>query len=813
VLALAVAIWVRNRDILSDLYDYSSIIAGAGKIEVGLKPYVDFRSTMQSASYVLTRAVELIAGRSYLGLTWGGLTLTLGGAVALFALWRRPFGAVGAALLASAMALSGFSQHVIEFYNPLGLLCLTIVFAGLADAPSLWPVRGWRTWLVLSALVLGGTNKLNFQALAIAVGGLLILRAAVAGELRRGHVVASLAMLVAAGLIVPIGLELVWTGASMALWVDNVILLAKERIGELTLLGNLEVYLKPANDLHRYLLFKPLTPVGLGLVAITAVAAGAVRWRQQTLGWRRTGECALLVATALAVAFGGVLLTITNVESIALTSLGFVGGGGALWGAFAGRTNEFATRRLQWLVPVAAMLWTVVGGYAAWQGSRVMFARRNIDRATFVRLVNAPFPLRYLEGVRLDAGLYQSLMLTAKEVERLAAERGDLRRVLFGPTLEWMERAYPETVMRGMPVWYHVGTALSENDGPWLRAQLEGRGIDRIFLHPGWESWPWDFRTYLDDQFRKIALGPVVRLYERDTPESLSAPTGIFAEHRPLAWLERTGSNIQVRSTRLPDSPRLGFHASPWGAFFGGEGGWTWKWRCNVNVMDGTLTAVWPKAAGGPVLVTGRVVARDRAKPEVIWQHTMQLSEKQPEQRAPFAIAPAGRKLDFETEVTGDPNAHVITGWREMIIKHAGDTTEDVPPPIWLNEAARPIRLGSGRTAWVRGEGGVELPAKGKVSSPFEAWVYRPEGSSPWKVSLEYEHLAKTGGDVPIVMVVWYRSGRFDLLSQQALPAGAGVVTLETRMTEPGGWIGVVVRRLQPDRPFNSRVRVVDWEW
>ena len=48
-MAAATAIWVRNRDILSDTYDYSSLITAAGKVEAGLKPYVDFRSTMQSA--------------------------------------------------------------------------------------------------------------------------------------------------------------------------------------------------------------------------------------------------------------------------------------------------------------------------------------------------------------------------------------------------------------------------------------------------------------------------------------------------------------------------------------------------------------------------------------------------------------------------------------------------------------------------------------------------------------------------------------------------------------------------------------------
>ena len=79
ILVVAFGIWHRNRDILSDMYDYSSVIVSAGKVESGLKPYVDFRSTMQSACYVLSRGVEKVFGRNYLALTYGGLVLILGG--------------------------------------------------------------------------------------------------------------------------------------------------------------------------------------------------------------------------------------------------------------------------------------------------------------------------------------------------------------------------------------------------------------------------------------------------------------------------------------------------------------------------------------------------------------------------------------------------------------------------------------------------------------------------------------------------------------------------------------------------------------
>src|SRR5690606_27193682 len=106
-----------NRDILRDIFDYSIIAAAAGKVEAGFKPYVDIFSPMQSAIYLLNAAAEAVGGRTYLGLTWGGLVQAIGGAWLLLGLLWRPAGALLALSTAMAVMLAGALQHVIFFYN------------------------------------------------------------------------------------------------------------------------------------------------------------------------------------------------------------------------------------------------------------------------------------------------------------------------------------------------------------------------------------------------------------------------------------------------------------------------------------------------------------------------------------------------------------------------------------------------------------------------------------------------------------------------------------------------------------------------
>ncbi len=811
ILVGATILWLRNRDILSDLYDYSSMITAAGKIEAGLKPYTDFRSTMQSACYLLPQPVEWIFGRSYLGLTWGGLILSLGGALAVFALLRPSLGAITAALITGAVSWAGFAQHVIIFYNPVGLLCLAVVVFVLANPTRGGNLRDWRTWLLCVALLIGGANKINFQALTIGLGGLLTLRAGASGVIGWRRVLATWGALLGFGLFIPIGLELWWTGATPNEWYFNVVGLAEARVSYVSKIFTLKAYLAPTYTLHKHVLFESLHTVGLLALGLLTMMA----WRQ--ISRQKFSEAAhphvlqaVLCLTALAMGVGGVLLTITNVEIITLTSLGVLVGAAAL--TMSHNIAHLKASRI--VLGGVALIWITTGGFAAWKGARTLYARSDVDRTPFVRLENAPSELAYLEGVRLDADLRESLLLTAKEIQKIKAGNGNLSGVLFGPTLEWMERDTPESILRGMPVWYDLGTSLQQSDTSWLIDRFESKPIDRIFLHPDWESWPADFHIWLNQNFRTIPLGQVVKLYERRTKRNLARTAMTFADSSALAMLDHTGSQIHVRRTQGEAAQLLTFTSSPWGDYFGTSGNWTWAWDHPVRTVEGMFVATTATKLTTAVQIDYRILSLIDDNPIVLSTRTITLTPDQPDFRAPFRVEPNGTRLVFEIETSGDQSNSVTAGWREIRIPHVGDTQDEgVPPGLNITGTARRTILAADDFIWLRISGESQSAGENDpITVPFEAWKSAPVAGKRWQATVHVSPQTKADSTPPIVMLVWCKSTRLEIIHQEVLPIQTGSYSIEGRPPESGGWMGLIVRPLQRDKSLNTQFKIEGWQ-
>ena len=390
-LLTVILIWQRNRDILRDVYDYSTVITAAGKIEAGLRPYTDVRSPMQTSVYYFNWLAEKYFGATYLGLTCGGLIQAIGGGCLLYWIFRRNFGATGAILLAGAVMLSGLIQHVVFFYNPIGIVCFGLIVVGLAAEPRLWPVRSAETVLVYLGLFIGGTNKLNYQGLAMVIGGLLQVRACATGSSTARQCALNVALLLVAGLVLPIAFELVW---SLHQWFDQVVLMPGERYDAIKQAFDPLIFFRPAHDFHHHLLFRPIA--GLGLVLLLVVGAWFLRQKVTIRGGipDRFLRCILIAVCVV----GSALLMVTNYETVMLTSLAFLLSAIALFIACrrdflhplprgkAHDVHRHGGRRIERVILICSVVWSICGGYAAWYGSRVLYAQNPPPLSDSVRL-------------------------------------------------------------------------------------------------------------------------------------------------------------------------------------------------------------------------------------------------------------------------------------------------------------------------------------------------------------------------------------------------------------------------------------------
>jgi hypothetical protein len=668
---------------------------------------------------------------------------------------------VSALLLAGAVTLAGLATHVFVFYNPVGILCLAVVWAGLAAEPRFRPWRGVDAALVTAALVVGGMNKINFHCLTLGVAGLLIVQSVMTGRQSVRAAMISGGCLTVLGTAVPVGLELAWTGASLSAWSYNVLELPSERVGFALAGFSADLLWQPPYDVHHSVIFKPFGAAGAGLVLLAATLAWHSTRRLALPPLRRAGSLAVLAATSTAILAGGFLLTTTNVEIITLTSLAFPVGAAALVAAHRRDSTRPVTGFAGALVPAVSILWIGVGGYAAWQGSRVIFGDAPPRRDAYVRLASPSPAAAYLRGVRLEPGWHDALLATIKEIERIEQTDPRLTGVLFGPAFEWMERAYPESRIRDMPVWYHHGTSLSSDDGPWLEARLREKGVQRLILNPHWESWPGSFWLHLASDFRSVDLSRFTRVYERKGPGGPSRAAPTAANFHAWAFREQTGSNVHWGATRASDGMAL--FDSPWGRFAGRLGGTEWTWEQGPFLAQGNFVLLHV-GEGPPAVVTCRIrgVGEDRAN--VLFEETHTLSRERPEIRLPFQVSAGGKPLHLAIETDATSAAQVIGGWRDLRIGHAGHAPPPPPPLVGGLSALDATKA--------VGESLVRLPDNaapvegGWHPAPFEFWQPVADGRQSVTVAMELQRRPDRGGHPTLLTLAWYKAGRIEFLRQ-----------------------------------------------
>ncbi len=550
-LALAFLVWgwTRNYNKLGTFYDYSLLSDGIGKLAAGLRPYRDFISPLQSLTFWIGYACELVFGRRYLSLAYGNLILSLAFFAILLHYAKREFPFTIAAFLAVSITMASTLQHGILWYNPLGLVLLSTV---ALKCGALLKVKRVRTvdLIVLAILVLAlGLTKLNFYVLA---AGIVFLSATIYwDEQPRGKKLFYLSLLALAlgamTISIP-AIEAVCNHTTVAAWVQNVIVTPRSRAGKMWDLLSPEFYGLVENDYYHtavmqggmllclavYLFLalraigkdlrfpgrRAILPAGACLLLVLNFEAESwIAW------WGRNHDAinvvfwclviALVVAAvqvlrkidrdrwqaeALPPKLGALLLfwgamsflIVSNVDVESLPMSFCLVGLIAMVCRYGGSTAEPWTEALRKSCVLLAAYFLVVGTISCVRHSRLLFG----DESPFTGEKSLAEDSDYLHGVELTS-TGNERMSSIREIMR-----NDRAAVYWGPGLEMMSRLYGGVTDPDFPLWYTSGVSVHDEDAPRLIAALQRSPCKLVIVDWIWYSYlPPDLRSYLEHQW------------------------------------------------------------------------------------------------------------------------------------------------------------------------------------------------------------------------------------------------------------------------------------------------------------------------
>lgn len=805
LLAAVILIWLRNRDILGDLFDHSMLIGATGKTHEGLRPYTDIRSPMQSAVYLFNSLAEMLFGHTFLGLTKGGLLQAIGGGGLIFWLTKTQTNALTALMVTAAITLGGLSQHVEFFYNPIGIICAAIVIIGLAKNPQLDNWHSPQTILIWLALIIGGMNKLNFQGITMAVGGTLLLFARASGQLSTTQLWRQISVLLACGLLLPFAFELAWTGASPSQWWAEVVTRPTARHEAATHWVSFDIFTRPPSDFYHHILFPYLGGIGFVTVLIAAVWATIATRHQQSRGT----HVVRLILTLEGV-IGCCLLMVTNNETISLTSLSFLIVTVALILGIP-PTDKSSVYRQGFLL-IACLPWVVNGAYSAWHGSRVLYGPHGPDRNRFERLVNAPRNLSYFEGVRFHSDHLAQLTDLSETLREMENDDGEIEGLLFGPAMEWLERSYPQNIVKDMPVWYDEGTTFAEGDQPWFAQTMKAGNVDKLLVQSEWEHWTRDISTWLNTEFRPTPIENRYILYTPIKKSTTSATPFDLGLPSPRIFRDHTSSNTDPRMTT--GSRKLALQETSLGDVWGAVEEATWSWQLTPHHLTGQ-TVVESDSAGANGSVEIHIIATDESgQEEVLYQTTVMLDSDSSTTHEYFDIRPYGRALRWEIRPSIGASSFKA-GWRELRIAHSGPTGETPARPLDSSLQPGVATPGTDYAAtdffWFHND--PESLAEDAIPSvPFEQWFKPKEGVNHVQTRIEIDESSMGATSGPIVVVIsCYRNGRYEIARElTVLSSNIDNIVLDGWVPEPDTWVILQTRHADLTLPA-MRISKIQW--
>jgi hypothetical protein len=610
----------------------------------------------------------------------------------------------------------------------------------------------------------------------------------------------------AAATAVPIGLELAWTGATLAEWWHNVAGLPAERRGLLAQLASPALFLQPPHAYYRPLWLRPVGLVGSLVVLATAVSLWPARGAVDR-GW-------LVVATLGALASGAALLA-TNFEIALLGAAAYLALAVALVVGFAsaGAAGAAGERERATWAGLAAAALALLAWPSAWAGARSQFGHAVVPRSEYVRGEDLPPRFDYLRGLRVLPQYAESLRTLDRWIES-GAVAPDGRGLLPVKGTEWLSRALPGARAGGLPLWFHHGTTYGPaNEGAVAIGLLRPGRINYLLADPAWDVWQGLPRMVVERHFTPVLLGPALQLHVRRNDDPLSDP---------FATLVGARTNLDARRLRFAGQDRDFYEAGP-GRFLGGTGQLELRVGASSYRLTGEAVLQAYPAAGRPRRAIFRAVVDEAgAEPEELWRAELEVSAREVEQIVEFELRPEGRPVRFEVWPQADRGEGLVAGWRNLLSLHSGPldggapaglvgafgTPQLLPPEALLAGGASYSIFGYGAGFFAVAGGGLGTFLPGELWLRVDQPVRRIAG----------RYRVERGAEAPpeiAVRAIWSRAGRVEVLHEQRFVPDAGDPNEEAgwfdaHFPEPIGWFGLLASAWPKGTPAPG-VRVV-WE-
>jgi hypothetical protein len=791
---LALLPWWHNHDYLRDFYDYGLFVNVNARLAEGQRPFVDFTTPAQSGAFLLNYAAESLGGGTYLGMTRGAAALIALGGVGLTLMLARRFNPFVAALLALAIIAGSASQHTIIFYNPVGVIAMALTVWSFAVAPLLRrSTLGWHL-LAAAGLFLGGVNKINFHLLACVMAFGWVLYAWGAQKAAASRALLTVAFIAAFGFLLPVALEIAWTGAGWRVWSYNVVELPlSARGGRISALFSPALYL---TTLHNYYGQLRVPQVGLLGVLMPLVAVVAAWGKTAATGqkWR----VGFLILAGLLAAFASSTLLLTNNEISYVTFAAALVITVGLWLGFEvePRRGWFAAGLL-----LPALILAAAGGESAWRGDRSQFGHDREPRAMYVRGEQSGGEFHYLQGLHIPTRLAGSLTDLADWRRKLPGDEST--KIYYGPGAEWLGHIWPAKNVKGLPLIAAAFDGQRESD-LLKREVISGSAFHYLLVVEAWDYWTDAVKDQINLTTVKQRLSGGFMLYQK-------LPLGTLSAH-PLEFMyDGFGGNVD--SLRVTSD--LPMHTlSDQRPFLGIEHG---AGKVEVGTPCNRISAeyVLARPAGGaPGAFTVNLAVYARMSEALLprWQADITLPEGVNELVVPIdQIDGSGLPLTFAVAIPPESAGKVRAGWRAFQLWDMPDRGE--PPPILRASTADLLRAGddvrtvlvpaSMQDATIYLRNGRLLDGALLMPWGSEVWI-QPQGLyTDIKISAQLQEVQ--GNAIPNFLVVYYKGGRLEPFAPTR-DAASGTVRFTAWTPQPGGWIGILTDH-QPGSP-SMRVKI-----